>query len=77
VGRIFITRTDSGRPQFNSSEIAGNLVAAGISNAYIPAQERSLTNTLTNWGTDTGWDTLSNLAKEFWPDVHRFLKRKF
>ncbi len=77
LSRIFITRTDSGHSQFNSSEIVGNLVAAGISNAYHPAQDRSFTNTLSVWGTGTGWDAMSNLAKEFWPDIHRWLKHKF
>lgn len=77
VSRIFVTRTDSGHSQFNSSEILGNLAAAGISNAYHPAQDRSLANTLSVWGTDTGWDTMANLAQEFWPDIHRWLKQKF
>ena len=77
VSRIFVTRTDSGHNQFNSSEIFGNLVAAGISNVYHPAQDRGFVNTLSIWGSDTGWDAMSNLAQEFWPDVHRWLKRKF
>jgi hypothetical protein len=77
VSRIFITRTDSGHSQFNSSEILGNLVAAGISNAYHPAQDRSFMNTLSVWGTDIGWDTIANLAEEFWPDIHHRLKEKF
>jgi len=77
VSRIVITRTDSGRDQFNSSEILGNFVAAGISNAYHPAQDRSFTNTVSIWGTGTGWDTVANLAEEFWPDIHVWLKQKF
>jgi hypothetical protein len=77
VSRILIARTDSGHRQFNSSEIVGNLVAAGISNAYHPAADRSLANTLSVWGTGTGWDTLANLAEEFWPDIHHWLKRRF
>lgn len=77
VSRIFVTRTDSGHSQFNSSEILGNLCAAGISNAYHPAQDRSLVDTMSVWGTGTGWDTMANIAQEFWPDIHRWLKRKF
>jgi hypothetical protein len=77
LSRIFITRTDSGHRQFNSSELLGNLAAAGISNVYHPAQDRSFTNTLSIWGTGTGWDTISNLSKEFWPDIHQWLKHKF
>lgn len=77
ASRIFVTRTDSGHSQFNASEIVGNLVAAGISNAYHPAQDRTLANTLSVWGSDIGWDTVANVSQEFWPDIHRWLKRKF
>lgn len=71
ISRIFITRSDGGSKQFNASEIAGNLVAAGISNAYHPPEDRTLGNTLSVWGTDIMWDTVSNVAKEFWPDIRR------
>lgn len=76
ISRIFVTRNDNGTHGFNYSEIAGNFVAAGISNAYHPAQERTITNTLSVWGTDTMWDAVSNVAKEFWPDIrHHFTKK--
>lgn len=77
VGRIFITRTDSGHNQFNSSEIVGNLMAASLSNAYHPVQDRSFANTMSEWGTGTMWDAMANLAEEFWPDIHRMIKQKF
>ena len=76
VSRIFVTRGDDGNHGFNYSEIAGNFVAAGISNAYHPAQERTISNTLSVWGTDTMWDAVSNVAKEFWPDIHRKLHKQ-
>jgi hypothetical protein len=34
-----------GRDHFNTSELAGNVVAAGISNVYYPAAYRSFGNT--------------------------------
>jgi hypothetical protein len=76
VSRILITRADSGHNQFNSSEIAGNLVAAGISISYHPAGDRTLVDTMSVWGTSVGWDTMSNFAEEFWPDIHVWLKQK-
>ena len=75
VSRILITRTDSGSHQFNYSEIGGNLVAAGISNLYHPAEDRTLSNTLSVWGTDVMWDAVANEAKEFWPDIRRKLHK--
>jgi hypothetical protein len=76
VSRIFITRTDSGRRQFNYSEIAGNAMAAALTDAYHPAHDRTAENTMSVWWTQTGWDAMSNEAVEFWPDIRRKLRRK-
>ena len=71
VSRIFVTRADSGKRQFNYSEIVGNAVAAGISNTYHPDYQRTFGNTMTVWGTNILLNTLCNIAKEFWPDIRR------
>lgn len=76
VSRLFVTRNDDGSHGFNYSEIGGNLVAAGISNAYHPAQERTVSNTMSVWGTDIMWDGVSNVLKEFWPDIRRHFQKK-
>jgi len=75
VSQIFVTRSDSGQAQFNYSEIAGNAVAAGISNTYHPKNQRTLGNTLSVWGTDTMLNALCNVAKEFWPDLRRKIRK--
>jgi hypothetical protein len=69
ISREVVTRGDDGRNHFNTSELAGNAVAAGISNAYYPAQNRSLGNTMGKWGQQLALDTLFNVMKEFWPNV--------
>ena len=69
VSRIFVTRTDSGQKQFNYSEIIGSAVAGGISNAYHPAGDRTVTNTISVWWTQVGWDVVATVLKEFWPDI--------
>lgn len=77
VSRILIIRTDAGTNQFNLSEVLGAGTAAGISNAYHPAGDRTFPNTMSVWGTQMGWDTVSIVVKEFWPDIHhKFTKRK-
>jgi len=76
VSRIFVTRNDSGSHGFNYSEIFGNAVAAGISDAYHPHDERTVSNTLSVWGTDVMWDATSNVLKEFWPDIRRKLRHE-
>jgi hypothetical protein len=76
ISRIFVTRSDSGELQFNYSEIVGNAVAAGISNAYRPQDQRTLGNTLSVWGTDIMLNTICNVAKEFWPDLRRKIRKQ-
>jgi len=93
VSRIFVTRTDSGKTQFNYSEIVGAAVASAISTySYHPgrtfrgfaadgtpeywASDRTLTNTVSVWWTQVGYDTLTLVVKEFWPDIRRKLKKQ-
>ena len=72
VTRILVTRTDSGKAQFNYSEILGSAGAAGISTyAYHPRGDRTLANTVSVWGTQVGYDALTYVIKEFWPDLRR------
>jgi hypothetical protein len=77
VSRIFVTRTDSGRSQFNYSEILGSAISAGISTySYHPHDDRTVPNTLSVWGTQVGYDTITIVVKEFWPDIRRKLRGK-
>lgn len=74
--RVLVTRTDAGGERFNNSEIFGNLLAAGISNAYYPAANRSLGDTAVKFGVGVVSDAGFNVLKEFWPDMrHRVLHR--
>jgi hypothetical protein len=70
--RIFVTKTDSGNTTFNFSEVVGNSIAAGVGNAYYPG-ETHLGDNLSRLGQDLATDAISQILKEFWPDV----KRKF
>lgn len=77
VSRIFVTRTDSGGEQFNYSEVVGSAVSAAISTySYHPQGDRNLPNTASVWGTQVGYDTITIVVKEFWPDIRRKLKKK-
>ena len=75
VGQTFWTHTDSGRTQFNYSEILGNSTAVAISNAYYQ-DNRSASASVTKLGMQLGVDMVSNVLKEFWPDVNRRFSRK-
>jgi hypothetical protein len=77
ISRIFVTRSDSGHQQFNFSEICGSAAAAAISTySYHPSADRTLSNTASVWGTQVGYDTITYVVKEFWPDIRRKLSKK-
>lgn len=76
VGRIFVTRTDSGQSQLNYSEFLGSSSAAVISTfSYHPRGDRNLSTAANVWESEVGFDTLNNLIKEFWPDIRGKLHR--
>jgi hypothetical protein len=93
ISRNLLTRTDSGKNQFNFSEVVGGALSAGISTytyhpkshvfstpnppyyRFVPS-DRTFMNTLSVWGTQYGYDTLTLVVKEFWPDIRRKLKRQ-
>jgi hypothetical protein len=75
MGQIFWTHADSGRSQFNFSEILGNSTAVAISNAYYP-DNRTASDAVSKLGMQLGVDMASNVLKEFWPEVERKLGRK-
>ena len=77
VSRIVVTRTDSGHQQFNFSEVFGSAASAAISTySYHPSADRTLSNTASVWGTQVGYDTMTIVVKEFWPDIRRKLSKK-
>jgi hypothetical protein len=92
VSRIVVTRSDSGSRQFNFSEIFGSAIASAISTySYHPhpgyhpqpgvnvryiASDRTLKNTASVWGTQVGYDTITLVVKEFWPDIRRKMKKQ-
>ncbi len=72
MSRNLITRTDASNPQFNYSEVVGGAVAATISTySYHPSADKTLSNTASVWATQYGYDTLTLVVKEFWPDIRR------
>jgi len=54
--RELVTRNDDGRNQFNTSELLENGIAAGISNVYYPAADRTFRKTVDKWGQQIGLD---------------------
>ena len=76
ISRTFVTKTDSGGTSFNFSEVVGNGLEAALSNAYYPPQERGLSQTAGNWGTQMESAVLNHVFQEFWPDIRRKVFRQ-
>jgi len=92
ASRNFVGRSDSGKKEFNYSEIFGGALSAGISTySYHPrstfistptnphkfiSSDRTLENTASVWGTQLSYDTITIVIKEFWPDIHRKASKK-
>lgn len=74
ASRIVVTRTDSGAETFNTPEVAGSLATAGIANLYTPAGSRTVGETARTWASLVAIDAATNEAREFWPDVQRWLQ---
>ena len=72
LSRVFVAYSDSGRKQFNYSEWVGNAAGVAISKAYYP-DARTVEDNVTKLFSQVGTDAVSQVLKEFWPD----LKRKF
>jgi hypothetical protein len=76
ISRAFVTKTDSGGTSFNFSEVVGNALEAGLSTAYYPPEERDLSQTALNFGTQMESAVLNHVFQEFWPDIRRKVFRR-
>lgn len=75
MGQIFWTHHDSGRMEFNYSEVFGNSTAVAISEIYYK-DERTGHDAVVSLALQLGVDMTTNVLKEFWPDVDRKLRPK-
>ncbi len=74
--RVFVTRTDSGGTRFNYSEWLGNATGVALSNVYHP-DERDWGDNATKLLEQCATDAISQVLKEFWPDVkHKLFHKK-
>ena len=75
IGQTFWTHSNSGRMQFNYSEVLGNSTAVAISTAYY-RDNRDVGDAVTKLGTQIGVDMAANVLKEFSSDINRKFFRK-
>ena len=76
LSRVLFCKDDTGKTVVNYSELLGNSSAVAISNLYY-VDNRTATDNVQKLGIQIGTDALSNVLKEFWPDVKRkYFKKK-
>jgi hypothetical protein len=68
--RIFVTKTDTGARSFNFAEVLGNGTATLIGWSYY-TDTRDPQDYFQAFGTQLATDAISQVLKEFWPDVKR------
>jgi hypothetical protein len=69
LSRTVVTKKDAGGETFNTSEIAGSGIAAGISLFYYPTEQRTVHDGFRDWGLDITYDAITFAFHEFWPDI--------
>ena len=73
--RVIITRTDHNHQTFNFAEFVGNAGVGALGNLYYRS-EQGFYNSAQRAVTQIGTDALSNVLKEFWPDVKRRMQAR-
>lgn len=73
--RILITPNYQGHNTFNAAEILGRGVSQAVSLTYYPAEDQTLGGFTDKYAYALGRDALTNVFREFWPDIAYHLKR--
>ena len=71
-----LTRTDSGAETFSTWRFGSAYSAAFISNQWRPDRVNTTMLSLQGGTTQIGFDVLSNIGLEFWPDVRKKMLRR-
>ena len=69
ASRTLVTPNYRGQSTFNFPEVFGRGIAQSISLAYYPDADRTLSAVATRYGWALGRDALTNVFREFWPDI--------
>ena len=73
--RVLVAKNDNGGSGFNSSELLGALFATALQNSYYPRHYRTFGDTMNRFGGALSSDAISDLLREFTPDMKRFFRK--
>jgi len=66
----------TGKWEPNYSNLVGNLISGGISNIYLPSNERGVGSTFEGAFLVTAEGGIGSMLEEFWPDFIHYLQRR-
>lgn len=69
ASRALITPDYHGQNTFNFSEVLGRGIALTVSTTYYPSSDRTPGAIAVRYGWAIGRDALTNVFREFWPDI--------
>ena len=69
--RTLIAKDDHGKNTLNLAELLGNGASASIGDLYYPGSRRG-SDIINRASTAIATDTISNILKEFWPDIKSY-----
>ncbi len=69
ASRVLITPDYHGHNTFNAAEVLGRGISQGVSAFYYPSQDRTAEELATKYAFAMGRDALTNVFREFWPDI--------
>ena len=75
VSRLFLAKSDSGHMTLNYGELGGNVIQIAIANSYYP-DTRTITQNYQRMILQLCTDGISQMLKEFWPDVRNHFRRR-
>jgi len=71
--RVLITPNYHGHNSFNAPEVFGRGISQAISLTYYPSQDQAFGEFMEKYGYAMGRDALTNVFREFWPDIDSHL----
>jgi hypothetical protein len=76
LASTIITRNDNGYRQVAVWRFAGNYGSQFVSNTWRPERQTNVSDTLVRGTVSIGYDAVSNMFKEFWPDIRKHVFRR-
>lgn len=75
VDRVFFTRADDGKQEFNWSGLIAPLATEALANTYQPDGDNASSDAFRRYGYDLIWIAVGNLAKQYWPKINKRLRQ--